>query len=47
VLAGILTPAEAVCNFGQEVATLQGYSETTMSIPEGCDISFGSDEQEE
>jgi maltose-binding protein MalE len=45
VLLGVLTPAEAVCNFGQEVAVSQGYLEATMSIPEGCAISF-VDEQE-
>jgi maltose-binding protein MalE len=45
VLSGVLTPVEAACNFGQEVAVSQGYSEATMSIPEGCDITF-EDEQE-
>ena len=45
VLSGVLTPAKAVCNFGQAVAASQGFSETTMSIPEGCDLSF-VDEQE-
>jgi len=40
VLSGILTPAEAVCDFGEEVAKSQGYSGAVMSIPEGCDISF-------
>jgi len=45
VLSGVLTPAEVVCDFGQEVAASQGYSETTMSIPEGCDLSL-VDEQE-
>jgi maltose-binding protein MalE len=38
VLSDALTPAEAVCNFGREVAELQRYTETTMSVPEECDI---------
>jgi ABC-type glycerol-3-phosphate transport system substrate-binding protein len=36
VLSGALTPAEAVCDFGREVAKTQGYTETTMSVPDGC-----------
>lgn len=38
VLTGALTPVEAVCNFGREVAEVQGYTETTMSVPEGCEL---------
>ena len=38
VLSGALTPAEAVCNFGREVAEFQGYTEATMSVPEGCNL---------
>jgi len=40
VLSGSLTPAEAVCNFGREVAELQGFAENMVSMPEGCDISL-------
>lgn len=39
VLAGVLTPDEAVCNFGREVARFQGYTEATMSVPEGCSLT--------
>ena len=39
VLAGALTPEEAVCNFGRDIARLQGYNETTMSVPEGCSLA--------
>jgi maltose-binding protein MalE len=38
VLSGTLLPAEAVCNFGREVADFQGYTEATMSVPEECDL---------
>ena len=38
VLSGTLLPAEAVCNFGREVAEFQGYTQATMSVPEGCDL---------
>ncbi len=37
VLSGLLTPEEAVCNFGQEIARFQGYSVEEMSLPEGCE----------
>ncbi|MCP4168662.1 MAG: extracellular solute-binding protein [Chloroflexi bacterium] len=37
VLSGVLTPEEAVCNFGQEIARFQGYSVEEMSLPEGCE----------
>jgi arabinogalactan oligomer/maltooligosaccharide transport system substrate-binding protein len=36
--SGTLTPAEAVCRFGQEVANLQGYAAEDMSLPEGCEL---------
>lgn len=39
VLSGVLTPSEAVCRFGQEVADLQGYSADEMSLPAGCELS--------
>ena len=39
VLSGTHTPAEAVCDFGREVAQTQEFTETTMSVPEGCDLS--------
>ncbi|MGB3715769.1 MAG: extracellular solute-binding protein [Candidatus Promineifilaceae bacterium] len=35
-LSGILTPAEAVCRFGQELAVLQDLSEDEMRLPAGC-----------
>jgi hypothetical protein len=38
VLSGILTPTEAVCRFGQEVAEFQGYTTADTSLPEGCDL---------
>ncbi len=37
VLSGALTPTEAVCRFGQEVAAFQGYAAADMSLPEGCE----------
>ena len=37
VLSGILTPEEAVCQFGQEVAAYHDYSAAEMSLPQGCD----------
>ena len=36
-LSGVLSPAEAVCRFGQEVAAFQGYTAVDMSLPEGCE----------
>jgi len=39
VLSGVLTPAEAVCNFGREVAETQGYTQSNMSLPDGCDLA--------
>jgi ABC-type glycerol-3-phosphate transport system substrate-binding protein len=36
VLSGVLTPDEAVCRFGQEIASLEGFTVTEMSLPEGC-----------
>jgi arabinogalactan oligomer/maltooligosaccharide transport system substrate-binding protein len=36
VLSGAMEPAEAVCNFGREVAEFQGYTATDISLPEGC-----------
>lgn len=39
VLSGVLTPAEAVCQFGREVATFQVFSTIDMSLPEGCELS--------
>jgi arabinogalactan oligomer/maltooligosaccharide transport system substrate-binding protein len=39
VLSGALTPREAVCLFGQEVAAFQGYTAAEMSLPEGCEYS--------
>lgn len=35
-LSGALTPAEAVCRFGREVAAFQGYTEEEMSLPADC-----------
>lgn len=39
VLAGLLTPAEAVCRFGQEVAEFHEYTADDMSLPDGCEPS--------
>lgn len=39
VLSGALSPSEAVCRFGREVAAFQGYSADEMSLPEGCELS--------
>jgi len=36
-LSGILTPAEAVCRFGQEIVALQDLSEDEMPLPVGCE----------
>ncbi|NJN53963.1 MAG: hypothetical protein HC804_03915 [Anaerolineae bacterium] len=38
VLSGALTPAEAVCQFGLDVAAFQNYTTAEMSLPEGCEI---------
>ncbi len=38
VLSGALTPAEAVCRFGRDVATFQQYTTAEVSLPEGCEI---------
>ncbi len=38
VLSGALTPAEAVCQFGLDVATFQKYTTAEMSLPEGCEV---------
>ncbi len=38
VLSGILTPAEAVCQFGIDVATLQQYANDEMSLPADCEL---------
>lgn len=40
VLSGVLTPAEAVCRFGQEVAAFQGYTAAEMSLPVGCEVAI-------
>jgi arabinogalactan oligomer/maltooligosaccharide transport system substrate-binding protein len=39
VLSGALTPDEAVCRFGREVATFEGYSAADVSLPEGCELT--------
>lgn len=36
VLSGLLTPDEAVCRFGLEVAAFQNYTVAEMSLPENC-----------
>jgi len=38
VLSGALTPAEAVCQFGRDVAAFQNYTAADISLPEGCEI---------
>ncbi|UCC52113.1 MAG: extracellular solute-binding protein [Anaerolineaceae bacterium] len=38
-LSGLLAPEEAVCNFGQEVAAILGYTSREMSLPYGCNAS--------
>ena len=38
VLSGATTPAEAVCQFGKDVAGLQIYSPDEIDLPEGCEI---------
>lgn len=38
VLSGALTPGEAVCNFGREVAESQGFNPVDISLPEGCEL---------
>lgn len=38
VLSGILTPEEAVCRFGQEVAAIEGHTFTEIDLPEGCKL---------
>ncbi len=37
-LAGLLTPQEAVCRFGQEVAAFQEYSKNKIILPAGCTL---------
>jgi len=39
VLSGLLTPEEAVCRFGQEVADLLAGTGKTVTLPLGCTIS--------
>ena len=36
-LSGALSPAEAVCQFGLEVAAFQGYTTADMSLPQNCE----------
>lgn len=36
MLSGALSPKEAVCRFGLEAATLQGYEAEDISLPEDC-----------
>jgi len=38
VLSGALTPEEAVCQFGLEVATFMDYTAVDMSLPDGCEL---------
>jgi ABC-type glycerol-3-phosphate transport system substrate-binding protein len=38
VLSGALSPEEAVCQFGLEVAAFQGYTAADMSLPDGCEL---------
>ena len=38
VLYGALSPEEAVCQFGIEVASFQNYTAANMSLPEGCEL---------
>jgi arabinogalactan oligomer/maltooligosaccharide transport system substrate-binding protein len=44
VLSGVLTPTEAVCRFGQEVAAFQDYTAADMSLPEGCALSANGED---
>lgn len=37
-LSGVLSPEEAVCEFGLEVAAFQDYEAADMSLPQGCEI---------
>ena len=37
VLSGSLTPAEAACQFGQDVSVVLGYSESDTSLTNGCE----------
>jgi maltose-binding protein MalE len=36
VLSGALSPEEAVCQFGLEVAAFQGFTTADMSLPQNC-----------
>jgi len=36
VLSGVFTPDEAVCRFGQEVASIEEYTAVQISLPDGC-----------
>ena len=36
-LVGVLTPAEAVCEFGLAVVELQGYDESQADLPQDCE----------
>jgi ABC-type glycerol-3-phosphate transport system substrate-binding protein len=38
VLSGASTPEEAVCEFGREVARIQGYTDAEISLPDGCEV---------
>lgn len=38
VLSGVLSPEEAVCEFGLEVAAFQDYRAVDISLPQGCEI---------
>jgi maltose-binding protein MalE len=39
-LAGLLTPEEAVCRFGQEVAAFHRYSKGEIILPAGCALTL-------
>jgi arabinogalactan oligomer/maltooligosaccharide transport system substrate-binding protein len=38
VLSGALSPTEAVCQFGLEVAAFQGYTTADMNLPQNCEV---------
>lgn len=46
-ISGVLTPEEAVCEFGLEVIELQEYTENQVDLPEDCVATLPGGEEVE
>jgi maltose-binding protein MalE len=44
-ISGVLTPEEAVCEFGLAVIEVQGYTDDQVDLPEGCVADAVGDEE--